>query len=187
MSNPINLDWLFIRDWIAPVFGSQISESMKNLQYKMLSLSILLVVMPLYTADADVFSDTFPVYDSIRPNVSFWKKIYTEYSTTQGVIHDKRKLGIIYGVIDLKDRNRHGSKKINRNRIKKAKKKYKLILDKLARGETPIGPEEQRVAGLFGAHAHHPIRCLPGRNYTDFPRLRFAGGFSLSAPCGILF
>jgi membrane-bound lytic murein transglycosylase D len=153
MSNPINLDWLFIRDWIAPVFGSQISESMKNLQYKMLSLSILLVVMPLYTADADVFSDTFPVYDSIRPNVSFWKKIYTEYSTTQGVIHDKRKLGIIYGVIDLKDRNRHGSKKINRNRIKKAKKKYKLILDKLARGETPIGPEEQRVAGLFGAHA----------------------------------
>jgi hypothetical protein len=41
--------------------------------------------MAFYSADAAAFSDTFPVYDSIRPNVSFWKKIYTEYSTTQGV------------------------------------------------------------------------------------------------------
>jgi len=109
--------------------------------------------MAFYSAAADAFSDTFPVYDSIRPNVSFWKKIYTEYYTTQGVIHDKRKLGIIYEVIDLKDRNRHGSQKINRSRIKKAKKKYKLILTKLAQGKTPIGTEEQRVAGFFGAHA----------------------------------
>jgi membrane-bound lytic murein transglycosylase D len=134
-------------------FGSQVSEPMKNFAYKILLLSILIVVMAFYSADADAFSDTFPVYDSIRPNVSFWKKIYTEYSTTQGVIHDKRKLGIIYEVIDLKDRNRHGSRKINRNRIKKAKKKYKLILTKLAQGKTPLGPEEQRVAGLFGVYA----------------------------------
>jgi len=180
---------------------------MKNLWYKILFLSILLVVMALYSvdADADTVSDTFPVYDSIRPNVSFWEKIYSEYSTTQGVIHDKRYLGIIYEIIDLKDRNRQGSIKINRDRIKKAKKKYKLILAKLARGDTPIGPEEQRVAHLFGTEAkrsdfqsamrtersiptgHHSIRCLPGRNYADLPRLRFAGGFSLSAPCGIIF
>jgi membrane-bound lytic murein transglycosylase D len=126
---------------------------MKNFLYKILFLSILFAVMAFYSADAAAFSDTFPVYDSIRPNVSFWKKIYTEYSTTQGVIHDKRKLGIIYEVIDLKDRDRHGSRKINRNRIKKAKKKYKVILTKLGQGKTPLGPEEQRVAALFGDHA----------------------------------
>jgi len=146
---------------------------MKNLWYKILFLSILLVVMALYSvdADADTVSDTFPVYDSIRPNVSFWEKIYSEYSTTQGVIHDKRYLGIIYEIIDLKDRNRQGSIKTNRDRIKKAKKKYKLILAKLARGDTPIGPEEQRVAHLFGTEAKRSdfqsamrnLRCQVGQ------------------------
>jgi len=97
--------------------------------------------------------EPFPVYDSIRPNVSFWKKIYTQYSTTQGVIHDKQRLEIIYGVIELQDPNRHGSRKINETRITAAKKKYKLILARLARGETAAGPEEQRVAALFGTEA----------------------------------
>ncbi|MGD2188130.1 MAG: lytic transglycosylase domain-containing protein, partial [Desulfobacterales bacterium] len=146
---------------------------MKNFSYKFFFLSILLAVVALCIVDAnaDSVSDSFPVYDSIRPNVAFWKKIYTEYSTTQGVIHDKRNLGIIYGVIDLKDRNRHGSRKINRDRIKKAKKKYKLILSKLAQGKTPIEPEEQRVAALFGAHtkpadfkaAKRNLRCQVGQ------------------------
>ena len=93
------------------------------------------------------------MYDSIRPNVSFWEKIYTRYSTTQGVIHDKRNLGIIYDVIELKDRNLHGSRKINRERIKRVKKRYKRILAKLAQGQMPSGPAEQRVAALFGAQA----------------------------------
>jgi membrane-bound lytic murein transglycosylase D len=98
-------------------------------------------------------SDTFPMYDSIRPNVSFWGKIYTQYSTTQGVIHDKRNLRIIYDVIELKDLSRHGSQKINKARIKRVKKKYKRILAKFAQGKTPAGPEEQRVAALFGTQA----------------------------------
>jgi membrane-bound lytic murein transglycosylase D len=129
--------------------------------------------MALYSisAGAATVSGTFPEYDSIRPNISFWKKIYTEYSTTQGVIHDKRNLGIIYGVIELKDRNRHGSRKINRDRIKKTKKKYKLILAKLARGEPPKGSEEKRVADLFGTEAQRSdfrsamrnLRCQVGQ------------------------
>ena len=123
-------------------------------------------------ADTIMEPDTFPVYDSIRPNVSFWEKIYTEYSTTQGVIHDKKNLAIIYEVIGLKDRNRHGSRKINKERIKKVKKKYKRILAKLAQGEAPNGLEEQRVAALFGTHAKpadfrsaiRNLRCQVGQN-----------------------
>jgi membrane-bound lytic murein transglycosylase D len=63
-------------------------------------------------ANADTVSGNFPEYDSIRPNISFWKKIYSEYSTTKGVIHDKRQLDIIYEVIELKDRNLHSSQSI---------------------------------------------------------------------------
>lgn len=97
--------------------------------------------------------DIFPNYPSVQPNVDFWTKIYTEYSFGQGVIHDKLKLDRIYDVVELVDPGRHGSRKINRQRIKKAKEKYKTILRKLLGGEAPSGPEELRVAGLFGPDA----------------------------------
>jgi len=146
---------------------------MKNIRTQTFILSILPLALALCSghAGADIASNTFPVYDSIRPNISFWKKIYTEYSTTQGVIHDNRNLDITYEVIELKDRNHHGNRKINRNRIKKAKKKYKLILAKLVRGESPETPEEKRVANLFGTEARrsdfrtamHNLRCQVGQ------------------------
>ncbi len=99
--------------------------------------------LPLNASSIDA---EFPVYDSIRPNVEFWKKIYTEYSTAQGVIHDKKNLAIIYEVIALKDRNSYSGRKINKVRVKRVKKKYKQILAKLAQGKKPSGPLEQRVA-----------------------------------------
>jgi membrane-bound lytic murein transglycosylase D len=139
------------------VTGRKLSEFMKNSLNNIFFFTIFSFVMLFcsFPVDADTTgeSDSFPVYDSIRPNVSFWKKIYTQYSTTQGVIHDKRNLAIIYDVIELKDRNRHGSRKINRSRIKRVKRKYKAILAKLARGEAHSDPEEQRVAALFGTDA----------------------------------
>jgi membrane-bound lytic murein transglycosylase D len=130
---------------------------MKNRRYKhllLLTLSVALVVAGRPAgADTLMEADPFPVYDSIRPNISFWKKIYSEYSTTQGVIHDSQNLNIIYEVIELKDRNRHGSQKINRDRIRAAKQKYKLILAELREGQAPVGSDERRVADLFGANA----------------------------------
>jgi len=130
---------------------------MKNYRSPSIFLTILYISLFCVSlpADAETLTEPepFPVYESIRPNVSFWKKIYTQYSTTQGVIHDKQRLEIIYDVIELQDPDRHGSRKINEARITAAKKKYKLILARLARGETPAGTEEQRVAALFGPEA----------------------------------
>ncbi len=154
--------------------GSKCAAPMKIFRYKILFLlmfSPALVLLSL-NATANSIAAEFPVYDSIRPNVTFWKKIYTEYSTTQGVIHDKKNLAIIYEVIDLKDRDRHGSRKINKARIKRVKKKYKRILAKLAQGKTPDGSHEQRVAALFGTHATaadfqnamRNLRCQVGQN-----------------------
>jgi membrane-bound lytic murein transglycosylase D len=87
------------------------------------------------------------------------------------VLHDSRRLDIIYGVIDLVDPDRHGGRKTNKKRIKKAKKKYKAILAKLMRGETPAGPVEKKVARMFGPDtkpaefrsAMRRIRCQTGQ------------------------
>jgi membrane-bound lytic murein transglycosylase D len=167
---------LYEADTIGALNGNKLSRAMKNHLNKIffLAVSSILMVLSCLPAGADPLlePDTFPVYDSIRPNVSFWKKIYTEYSTAQGVIHDKKNLAIIYEVIRLKDRNLHGSRKINKARIKKVKKKYKQILAKLAEGKTPNGREEQRVAALFGNDAKpadfrkaiRNLRCQVGQN-----------------------
>jgi membrane-bound lytic murein transglycosylase D len=111
---------------------------------------LLVLIFGLIPIEAVAESDTFPAYSFIQPNVEFWKSIYSEYSLNQGVIHDKRNLNVVYGVIELKNPDLPGGRKINRDRIKKAKKKYKLILTKLMRGQAPSGAEERSVAELFG-------------------------------------
>ncbi|MEJ2285207.1 MAG: transglycosylase SLT domain-containing protein [Desulfobacterales bacterium] len=136
----------------------------------------IVILAALFTAfvmhsEVRAESDTFPVPPVIQPNVAFWTKIYTEYSTNHGVLHDSRNLNIIYGVIELVDPDRYGGRKTNKKRIKKAKKKYKAILAKLMRGEAPVGPVENQVAGLFGKDtkaaefraAMKRIRCQTGQ------------------------
>jgi membrane-bound lytic murein transglycosylase D len=114
---------------------------------------LFVLVFGLIHSEAVAEYDTFPAYSFIQPNVEFWKSIYSQYSLDQGVIHDKRNLNVVYGVIELKNPDLPGGRKINRDRIKKAKKKYKLILTKLMRGQAPSGAEERSVAELFGPHA----------------------------------
>jgi len=116
-------------------------------------------------------SDLFPVYPGIKPNVLFWKKVYAKYSTTDGIIHDSRNLNIIFEVIKFEKRERRNAKKINRDRTEKAKKKYVMILKKLARDPSTSAPEARRVAALFGPKANgvtfqralRNIRCQVGQ------------------------
>lgn len=126
------------------------------------------VAIPLDTLASP---EPFPIYTCIQPNVAFWKKIYTEYESSQGIIHDKINPKIVYGVVELDDTNECGARKINRSRVKKAKNKYKGILAKLARGEFPSTPREWEVVYLFGSEASRTtfrkamrnIRCQTGQ------------------------
>jgi len=118
----------------------------------------------LGVSDVLAGQNPFPVYKCLEKNVAFWKKVFTQYNTRQGIIHDRRDLSIIYGVIKLRDRNQHGAGKINKNRIKKAKEKYQRILKKLSRGGPPSSGEEKRIAGLFGAGAARHIFRKAGDN-----------------------
>jgi membrane-bound lytic murein transglycosylase D len=124
-------------------------------------------------APAEVFaaSDPFPIYGCLEQNVAFWKKVFTQYSSNQGIIHDSRHLSIIYGIIELQNAETRGARKINKNRIKAAKKKYRKILRKLARGDSSTSIGEGRVADLFGPNtprirflrATGNIRCQIGQ------------------------
>ncbi len=93
--------------------------------------------------------ERFPLYPDIKPNVRFWEKIYSRYTTRQGVLHDKHRLNIIYTVVDLADWSTPGSARINRELIKLARRHYKKILAELGAGKKPVTREEKRVAAMF--------------------------------------
>lgn len=97
--------------------------------------------------------DPFPVYDCIKPNVAFWKKVYSQYTTSHGLIHDNLDLSIVYEVVDLRPQDRPGARRHNRHLIRKVKDKYRKILNDLAAGKTPQTAEEKRVRALFAEKA----------------------------------
>ncbi len=132
---------------------------------------VCLGIMLMLGAVAAAADDPFPVYICMEPNVDFWQKIYSEYASNQGILHDSRRLEIVYEVIDLVDEFAPGSRKTNRRRVNAARNKYKSILAALAQGKRPATTEDQRVAALFGPEAQatdfrqamHRVRCQIGQ------------------------
>lgn len=112
--------------------------------------AFLLFCFHLNHSQASVRQDPFPVYKSMKVNVAFWKKVYAEYPTTKGLIHDNRDLSIIYEVIDLVPEDQAGAREINKERVNRAKEKYRQILLSLAGGRSPQTSEEKKVLALFG-------------------------------------
>ena len=123
---------------------------------RLLILSFVLAGLLAPTAAAE----DFPQYETIAPNVAFWTTIYSQYTTQQAVIHDNRDLGIVYEVIAIKPYDAPGARKTNRTRVKRAKAKYRSILERLADDPAAQDADSRRVAALFG----------PGAEADDFRR-----------------
>jgi membrane-bound lytic murein transglycosylase D len=132
-----------------------------------LSLGFLLITTVPRAVSADV-TDPFPVFPGIVANVEFWKKIYTQYHTRQGVIHDTDNVAIVYEIIDLKDEGK-GSRRQNSKLIKATNQKYQSILEQLAKGKKAVSDDEIRVAGLFGSNPD-PIILLQAVDKIRFQR-----------------
>ncbi|MFQ5994154.1 MAG: transglycosylase SLT domain-containing protein [Acidiferrobacterales bacterium] len=89
----------------------------------------------------------FPHPPDLEPDIHFWKRVYTEVDTQGGLLHDARRLDVVYEVIRFpatagnRARQRH---------VKQAKRHYKTILITLARGKREnLTSEEERVLGLW--------------------------------------
>jgi membrane-bound lytic murein transglycosylase D len=92
-------------------------------------------------------SELLPKPDEIKPDVEFWKRVYTEINTDQGFIHDDRHLDIVYGTVNLEP----GIDRRERNRqVRKIKERYKSTLLKLAReSHDDLSNEERRILELW--------------------------------------
>lgn len=112
-------------------------------------LSRLLIVVLLFVSAATsaAGNDAFPRPEELERDVAFWRRIYTEVTTSGGLLHDPERLDVVYEVVqfpqDLAPRQRS-------KRVDDLKKKYARILDRIASTEeSALTAEEKRVHDMW--------------------------------------
>ena len=92
-------------------------------------------------------ADEFPVPESLRPNVEFWKRVFSEVNGNQGFMHDDRNLSIIYEKINLPAR---ASRKQRQKVIDQARQNIRTRLKRIAtRSYASLSDEEKAIHDLF--------------------------------------
>lgn len=120
------------------------------MQIIFISIFIQLITLPAYALGN---TSQFPLYPIIRDNVFFWEKIYSTHSINTAVLHDKNDLSIVYAIISLKDSSYRNAERINKKKIKSAKRKYQTILENLAKGKSARFGQTKKVKNMFPASA----------------------------------
>ena len=93
----------------------------------------------------------FPCPDGLKAQVEFWRKIFTEYTTSHVVIHDDWYVNVVYEVINIRS-SRFRTRRDGWKAVKAAQKRYKKLLKNLwkeGRGLDKMTDEEERLYSLF--------------------------------------
>ena len=122
----------------------------------------------------------FSVPVGLEPQVNFWKKIYTQYTTKHGVIHDMDDPSIIYEVVYLGEQVL--SSRMRGKKVRPKIAKYKKILSKLARvkNQSRLSSEEKRVADLVKynfSRASRKVRMQLGQKDRFKEGIRISGRY----------
>lgn len=126
------------------------------------------VVTALMGLALRVSATELPRPDNLAPEIAFWKRIYTQVSGDQAMIHDRRELGRIYAVIDLPPRSEPEAR---RAAVKAAVSVYRGVLERLAaHPDAPASALERRVRAVFSRDA------VAGDFREAADRLRVQGG-----------
>ncbi len=111
--------------------------------------------------------ETFPTPDILKDNVEFWKKIYTEVSLEEGLIHDNKYPLIIY----KKAKYVSSSRRQRKRYITAEKSRIKTLLNRInSEPESSWSARAKEIAALFKKYAP------PGALSTATGRIRFQRG-----------
>ncbi len=113
----------------------------------MLRKSQILLIFVVFVAGNAVADDRFPRPPELEPDVQFWIDIFTQYSTEEGVLHDNRHMGVVYGRIDMPGGL---SRRERQRRITAERNEIRAVLEVLAGGKRDnLTAEEARILGLW--------------------------------------
>ena len=131
----------------------------------------------LRDADARISQD-FHVPDTLKPAVTFWLRIYAQYTTQHVVIYDSHHPELIYDVLDFRElahtaRNRVVYEIVSKQRTLKAMAAYRKALAHLAKNHNPKNPTPEERSVLEAVkklpHKHtfaelrDQVRCQTGQ------------------------
>jgi membrane-bound lytic murein transglycosylase D len=116
-------------------------------------------VAPDYTGQKGALGwneNVFDVPAGLRSRVDFWKKIYSLYSTNEGVLHDSLHVDLIYAHLDFrpimnnKNLSERDKRKQRRALVNEKKKEVQERITRLHKGQiNPNDPEDAKFVKLF--------------------------------------
>lgn len=104
--------------------------------------------------DAGRRNPHFPKPTLLETNVEFWRQIYITYGVGDFVVHDRERLGVIYGVVRVDESTDPArAADLAKVEIQRERAKYQDVLSNLASGVPPeeLGPE--------GGSVWHAWKC----------------------------
>jgi len=125
-------------------------------------------------------SALFPLPEVLRPNVTFWKRVFAIFDRNGGLLHDMEDVSIVYHIW-YNDLPSDGP--LRQDMIDEARIRYRAILETLADGKRfDFTSDEQRVWELFQGK-QYPMAFRAAMNNMRFQggmRSRFAEGLARS-------
>lgn len=113
-------------------------------------LSRLLLLGPLLLtllSTPPSLADALPRPVALEPEIAFWRRIFSEVESNQGLIHDNRHLSVVYGSVYIPV---NAAPKLRRKLFNQAKDGYADILEQLANGDRKnLSAEQRSVLALW--------------------------------------
>jgi membrane-bound lytic murein transglycosylase D len=116
-------------------------DVLKHLPVFLVGLIVLSGVNPLQAAELP------PVPAGLEDEVGFWTRIFSEVTSQQALLHDKRHLGVVYEKLEIPA---VGGSATRRRVSEKARREYREILNTLASGKrSGLTTKERQVLELW--------------------------------------
>ena len=142
------------RQTTSRIAHSSCAAARKHRRATLLLAFCLFAALP-FVSHAD--TDLFPEPPALAPDVEFWVRIYSEVTTSQGLIHDVRHLGVVYEKLEFPEGI---SRQERERRIARANKRVAAALRSLARGKRKglNRTEKRALAAWSGATSNPTLR-----------------------------
>jgi membrane-bound lytic murein transglycosylase D len=119
----------------------------------LIALTISILPKGVSATDSHARDLHFPEPAFLKPNVTFWERVYTNYGVGDFVLHDRERLDVIYGVARVADTTDPArAAELAKPEVQRLRAKYQDTLLTLANGATPeeLGAEGGIVWQIWG-------------------------------------
>lgn len=135
----------------------------------------------------DAPNPALPLPDGLRPQVEFWKTIYSRLGKDEVVFHDRERVDVLYGTHTVPEALTPAAEVLNQSYLESIRERYRAVLLHLAEGVDPdtLAGEARRIHDVWGAgttperfaRAAEQIRWQRGLRERFIEGLAFSGRY----------